>query len=283
MGFLSEMHASLPGIDALRTNVEKVITWGPWEHNRAFIIGGVIDGAARDAGNDPTTHLRPGLMLGQIRSSEGTDPLKFKEWDPTATDGTQDLAGILLWDAHMQMFSSNKDRWFGYVLVGGNVKSKAVLYPGESSHGLDGLDEEYYAKGVLASRFLLDDYPHLNAGSPIMGGWKSLVNKTADYTVVPDDNGTLFTTIGNAADIEFTLPAVAKSKGLRFGFANCEDYELMVSAAADNDIIGFNDIAAGHIALTTTGEQIGGMVEVIGLDNNKWLAITYGPHTVTAT
>lgn len=289
MGFLSEMHASLPGIDSIRQNVEAAITWGPWEYNRAFVIGAIIDGSARDAGNSPTTLLRPGLMMGQVRSSESTDPLKFKEWDPDASegDGTEDFAGVLLFDAHMQMFSTDKDRWFGYILVGGNLKSSSIIFPGESSAGLADLSSnEYYAKSVLASRFLLDDYPHQMAGSPILGGWRNIVHKTSDYTVKAADNGVLFTTLGAEAAVAFTLPAVANSKGMRFGFYNAVDQDMSVESASTGDLITYNDESADKVAVDQASEKVGVMFEAIGLDGNKWAVIHYlanAAQTITVT
>lgn len=281
MGFLSEMHASLPGIDAVRENVEAAITWGPWEYNRAFVVGAIIDGSAVDSGNTPTTVLRPGLMMGQVRSSAGTDPLKWKQWDPTATDGTQDFGGILLWDASTQLLGSARDRWFGYILVGGLLKASSVLIPGQSSAGLSGVATEYYARSVLTGRYLLDDYPHLHSGNALLGGWRNIIPKTGDYTVVAADNGTLFTTLGASGDVEFTLPAITNSKGQRYGFYCASDNELKVSSAAANDLITFNNLTASSVAITTATEHIGGMIEVIGVDNNKWLVMHYGANTLT--
>lgn len=281
MGFLSEMHASLPGIDAVRENVEAAITWGPWEYNRTFVIGAIIDGSARDAGNSPTTVLRPGLMLGQVRAASGTDPLKFKQWDPTATDGTQDFAGILLWDASMQMLGVDRDRWFGYVLVGGLVKAASVLIPGQSSAGLSGVATEHFVRGLLSGRYLMDDYPHLWNGNALMGGWKNIQSKTAAYTVVASDNGTLFNTLGAAGTVAFTLPAITNSKGMRFGFYNCVNQNMSVASAAAGDLITFNNAAASTVSFATASQKIGGMIEVIGLDNASWLVMHYGSNTLT--
>lgn len=281
MGFLSELQASLPGIDALRENVEAAITWGPWEYNRAFIQGAVIDGSAADAGGDPTTLLRPGLMMAQVRAASGTDPLKWKQWDPTATDGTQDFGGILLWDASMVMLGSARDRWFGYILTGGLVKSSSIIIPGAASAGLAGAATEYYCRGVLNGRYLLDDYPHLHAGSPILGGWKNIVTKAADYTVVAADNGTLFHTTGAAGAVTFTLPAVATCKGLRFGFFNVADQNMTVASAAAGGLITFNNAAASSVAYSTAGNKIGAYTEVIGLSATKWMVFHLCKHTLT--
>ena len=58
------------------------------------------------------------------------------------------------------------------------------------------------------------------------------VPKTANYTVVAGaDNGTHFTTTGNAGAITFTLPAVAK--GNRFRFTNTVGQAMTITAPAN--------------------------------------------------
>lgn len=50
----------------------------------------IISSAARDATATRTTKLRPGLVLGQITASK-----KYKEYDNSASDGSQVAKGIL--------------------------------------------------------------------------------------------------------------------------------------------------------------------------------------------
>jgi len=263
--------AAIPGMDAIRENIETVITWGPWEYNKAFVVPTLLDGAARDLGADPTTLLRPGLLLGMNRTS-----LKVSEFDPAAADGTQDLFGVLLWDSVSQQLGTDKDRWFGFALVGGNIKASSLIIPGAASTaGIDGKALEHYIRGIASGRYLFDDFYHQWTGGPTMGGWKAIVDKVADYTIVEADNGTLFTNLGDADAIEFTLPAIANSKGQRYGFYAAADFELKVSSAAASDLICFNNAAASSVSYATASEIIGGGFELLGLDNNKWMVI---PH-----
>lgn len=263
--------AALPGIDTIRENIETVITWGPWEYNKAFIVPTDLDGAARDQGASPTTLLRAGLLLGMNRTT-----LKCKQWNPAATDGTQDLFGVLLWDSLTQKLGVNQDRWFGFALVGGLVKSSSLIFDAASSTpGISGKAQEHFIRGVMAGRYTLDDFYHQWNGSPLMGGWKNIQHKTADYTVVAADNGTLFTNLGDADAIEFTLPAITSSKGQRYGFYVAADQNLKVSSAAAGDLIWFNDTSCDSVSFETTSEKVGGMFEVIGLDNNSWIVITH--------
>ena len=63
------------------------------DHGRESTIAIVIDSTAQDSGNTPATTLRKGLVLGKI-SATG----KYKEYDPSAGDGTN-TARVILDDA----------------------------------------------------------------------------------------------------------------------------------------------------------------------------------------
>ena len=52
--------------------------------------GVTIANTARDSGNTPTTTLRKGLVLGKVTATG-----KYKEYNDTASDGTQTAVGIL--------------------------------------------------------------------------------------------------------------------------------------------------------------------------------------------
>lgn len=275
MSLFTENRYMLPGSTTLLENVEKEIIWGPMEVARAYLVPAVVDGSARDAGGSPTTLLRPGMLMGQLRSTEGTDPLKWKEWTPAATDGTQEIGGVLVTDLFMQRNAANQDRWIGGILTGGNIKASSILVPGQSSHGLSGQALEYYIRGVLGNRFLFDDYPHMHGGGSPIFPWKAITHKATDYTVLAADNGTFFTTKGATGAVEFTLPAITASQGMRFMFYAAADENLTVSSAAAGDLICLNDLTADGVTLSTSGHIIGSSFEVIGMDNASWLVI---PH-----
>lgn len=61
-------------------------------------------------------------------------------------------------------------------------------------------------------------------GSPI-------VAKTAAYTVLPSDSGTVFTTRGAGGAVAFTLPAVAQS-GLQYTFIAVAAQSMTVTSVA---------------------------------------------------
>lgn len=59
-------------------------------HGRESAVAIVLDADARDSGNSPDTTLRKGLVLGKVTASD-----KYKEYDPTAGDGTETARLIL--------------------------------------------------------------------------------------------------------------------------------------------------------------------------------------------
>lgn len=155
--YIGAMPTNLPGIDALRTNFENMIFWGPWEYNRAFIIPAIIKSTAVDAGNTPTSLLRPGLIMGCIKAER-----KWIAWDKTgaAVDGTALLGGILLWDVSMNPDGAGaRDQWFGYVAIGGLVKASALIIPGNASAGINGDGSEGTIRTAMQDkRYILDDF-----------------------------------------------------------------------------------------------------------------------------
>lgn len=60
------------------------------DHGRESAVAVVLDAAARDSGNSPTTTLRKGLVLGKVTTSG-----KYKEYDSGASDGTETARVIL--------------------------------------------------------------------------------------------------------------------------------------------------------------------------------------------
>ena len=59
-------------------------------------VGITLASSAVDAGNTPTTTLRKGLVLGKITATG-----KYKEYDPSASDGSETAALILVDQADM--------------------------------------------------------------------------------------------------------------------------------------------------------------------------------------
>lgn len=249
----------MPGITAALETVEKQIWWNRWED--CVWVPAVIDGASRDTGNTSYTDvLRPGLILGK-KTTGG----KLIQWSPTATDGSQNIYGILGHSAKMQRLGADQDRFLGWVMIAGNLKADNLLVGGQTAWGISGLTTEFLIRAQLYGRFILSDLPHGNR----FGGWQDVKAKTADYTVTEGDNNTLFTTRGAAGAVIFTLPATAKV-GLRYGFFSAADQDMTVTAGTADTMVVINDLAADSIAISTANLKIGGMIEVFG-DGTGWL------------
>lgn len=265
--------AQLPGIDSILETTEAELTWGKREQQ--VVIGGVLDSATTDAGNGTTTILRPGLLLGRIETTK-----KWKAWSATATDGSENLWGVLLFDQSMLNAAGvAKDRWFGYCLVGGNVKASKLIVPGNASAGINGDANELLLRALMTQtgRFRLDDEPFGNPGF----GYRAVRIKTADYTILESDNGVLFHTEGASGTVIFTLPVMRA--GFRCTIAVTADQIVRVdSNPADTLIVG-NDIAGDRVSLATATELIGGVFDIIGLASGKALVVPHLWEAMTPT
>jgi len=90
MAIFPQFHGGMvaPGIQSTLETPENQFWFGRYE--QLTLLNGRIVSTAADAGNTVTTVLRQGLLLGKITTSG-----KLKEWNPTGTDGSQYIYGIL--------------------------------------------------------------------------------------------------------------------------------------------------------------------------------------------
>jgi hypothetical protein len=262
------------GVGAERATFESEILWGADQARNAVLWqSATISGAARDAGNTPTTVLRPGLLMGKITSGG-----KYIEWTPAATDGSQNLAGILDIELRAQDFdATNQDRSFRVLAARGPVKARKLLILGAAFVGH--ADEFLARRQLAAAGFVLDDDPF----GYLAGTARRTLVKAVDYTVADSDNGTLFSTRGAAGAVNFTLPAI--KRGLEFSFFNEVGQNMTITAGTADTLVVFNDLAADSIAFSTANELIGGAVTVRANDNaSKWLVfVNLGAETQTPT
>lgn len=248
----------VPGIRASLETSENQFWWDRWQNQ--IWQHCIVNGAARDTGNTGyTTILRPGLLMALVSN-------KLVAWDPTASDGSEKIFGVLGHSINMQILGANADRYIAWVMVAGCAKSNRLLVPGQTSFGITNGDYEFLTRAQLYGRILLSDDPMGNKM-----GTQRIIAKTDDYSVVTTDNGTLFTNEGAAKAINFTLPA--PDVGLRYEFHVVADYGVTVTAATAGQLIVFNDVAANSVAFSTSGDLIGGHITVIGLSSTKWLVI----------
>lgn len=249
--------------------VENAFYW--YHHPLNVFTGGTLVSTAADSGNTVTDILRPGLLLGRVYSSG-----KYKEWNPTGTDGSQYIAAIL--DnpgVKMNANSVAKDRFRGTLMVRGQVNPARLLVPGQASYGITGIATEFLIRSQLhQAGFLLLEDPgtgSMLSSARFFHGYTTVIAKTADYTVSAYESGTLFTTRGASGTVIFTLPATAY-KGLHYSFYNAADQTMTVTAGTADTMVAINDLTADSVGFATASSKIGGMITVIG-DGTGWLTV----------
>jgi hypothetical protein len=110
---------------------------------------------------------------------------------------------------------------------------------------------------------------------------QNVVAKTASYTLLPTDSGTLFHTTGATGAVTFTLPAVATSAGLTYTFMNTVDQNMVVAAPTDT-MVADGDATATSATWSTTSHKIGGACTV-SCDGAKWFLLSCGNLSAVAT
>ncbi len=259
MTYLGSGQELYPGMTAVNETQEANILYGRTEW--AWYETAQLISSAVDAGNTPTTLLRPGLALGRITSSK-----LLKAWDPAAVDGSQYLFGILTQQVNMLINGTATAKLTGKVLVRGGLKAANILIAGVA---LAGHASESAFRNQAAKNFLLDDNIGLGQGP-----WRDYQIVTADRTVALADQDVMFVCKGGSGTVVFTLPATALL-GQRYGFYNAQGQTMTIASGTADKMIILNDLEADSISLQTANELIGGSFEVIGQADGKWLVI---PH-----
>lgn len=243
----NDMYGSMPGISTAQETYENHFRFG---RDTGAIVGAVISSTALDAGNTPTTVLRAGLILGQITSTG-----ELAQHSVTATDGTDQVYGVLM-DTFNILDGTNAARdLFAWVLVSGSLKAANLINLTEM------------ARAQMAGRFIFDDRNFV----PNSSGMNRIIAKPSGYTVTAADSNTLFTTTGAVGAVTFLLPTTV-TKGSRFRFYNTVGQNMVITAAA-NKMIGFNNATATTLTFSTAGNLIGASVEFVADDTGtKWMS-----------
>jgi hypothetical protein len=250
-GMLAELFEVQPDL----TNV----FWGRLDH-QVISFNEVVDGAARDAGNTGYTDtLRPGLVLGKVTATG-----KVKQFDPAATDGSEVPYGVLLIAQKTTRLGSNQDRLIGQVLRGGCLKVKGLCLADSATYGLVGHAQEFAVRHAFYNMFKFDD--------SVVGydaqRFTSFVAKTGNYTLVDADAGKMFTNLGAAGAVTFTLPATPKAMQA-FWFRAVANQNLIVAVSGGDKLLINNDTAADSVAVQTASNIIGNGFYVVG-DGTYW-------------
>ena len=225
-----------------------------------------MSSAAVDAGSTPTTYLRAGLLLGKITSSG-----LYKAYDPASTDGSQVAVCVLAQEMSMLSSAGTAEVKDAHVALTGVLRASVLV----------NVDNMARRQLIASGKFLFDD--EITGRLAFGGVPQSEVAKTADYTVVAADAGTLFTTLGASGAVNFTLPALAAGLG-PFEFLCLADQNMTVTSAEGDNIVTDNDLSADSIAFSTASHKIGGHIQIwANGPGTKWYWRNMGPLTNTIT
>ncbi len=243
--------AGVPGVSPAVETYEAAICWGP--DVLRHITNAYIDSTATDPTSSTTFNLRVGLLMGQIAASGA-----WKNYSPTATDGSEVAAGVMLTSVRMtEVMTQVAQGRFYAILVGGPVQASKLI-------GLD-----LHARNQMSGAFWFDDilgYPGCH-----WFPWKRFQTKTANYAVTANDNFTVFDNTGATGTVTFTLPPIAN--GYYFAFRGAAAQTLAVTSFEGANIIALNNLTANTLTFSTGGQQIGAMVTLFSnAAGTKWIA-----------
>jgi hypothetical protein len=214
-----------------------------------FIKGAILDSTTVDSRSSTTSDLQEGLVLGKITSTG-----KLVHYDPAATDGSQQ-AVALLFHALSTLNAAG---------VAADKQARVVFFA-QDVKAAQCSTLDLLARRHFAGRITFDDDSWINNDA----GFRAVMVKTTDYTVLAADNNKTFSTRGASGAVNFTLPTLAR--GLRYRFFNEADQNMTITSATADTIVGPNDLALDSVAFSTAGDKIGACIEVWANDNaSKW-------------
>lgn len=266
MSALPSMGA-MPGFSTLSATIEAAITWGGDRAPYLEQEGVVIDSTCVDAGNTPTSYLRPGLLLG--KASSGGAAGRLVAYAAGNTDGSQQVWGVLLRGISMLDLNGVAENKYGKILVGGPVKSGALI-------GLD-----IFARRQMEGRFQFDDdiAGEYGAGLPFP---QLEVAKTANYQILAADCGKLFTNAGAAGAVTLTLPVL--TPGFSVEVQAIAAQSLAVASSEGTNIVWDGNASASSLTFSTASHIVGGHLQFnCNAAGTKWYVRQLGPSGCTVT
>lgn len=270
---LGTQFLAAPGITAAIESIENQFWFQSYMINQRIPV--IIDGSARDTGNTSNTKtLRVGLALGGPIESGG-DQYKVKEWDLTATDGSQFFYGFLLYGVNMSDANGSDQDRYSDVMVGGAVYSDYIIIAGNTALGISGNNAN--AMIVMAQeRFLLDK--HVKKRLPKMALPPITLGATP-ITLTAADSGRSFTNLGAVASKTVVIPDPLP--GLCFAFYDVAGQDIVIDPALADCICVPGNLLADTVTLVS-GTTVGSYVELTGISTTLYLA-TRQAGTVTGT
>lgn len=247
----------MPGVDAIQSTLAYDITWGG-TRNQIEILqahGVHYSSVMRDAGATPTTTIRAGLIVGK-NSTSG----ELEEWDADATDGTQDLFGVVPTEFPiLDNFGTATDRNAPSAIVKAPLRARSLLIQGTvlTSH----VDEFLAREALRAMGCVLDDDPQgFKAGGQAPPRYATVTGTTD--TLTEAENGSVIN-YSNAASVTVTLPTI--HAGLTYTLIRSGDEEFVITSAEGDNVIAGNDLSADSITWTTASEHLGAAATVRGI------------------
>ncbi len=272
MGVLGGSYGNLPGLDTAYSTYETSFGWGPYPRV-VYILPKEVDANAVDARFTGTTwRLGAGLVMGVITTSGN-----YTNYSPTATDGSQIAAGVLMESYRRQdIFSGSNVAKQAAMMVAGPVRAA----------GLAGLDQKA-RYDLHASGFVFDDDPR----GPVQ--WRQIEIAGNQTVTIPTpavgatyQNATEFVVTSGGGAATFNLPTIAP--GLRYKFYNANGQQLTVTATTNN-VIAFNNTAATSLTFNSSNALVGGSMTLtaafISGNTYKWMlnVDSAGANTITVS
>ena len=99
----------------------------------------------------PQQILRSGLVMGYHTANR-----VWEQWQPGASDGTENIRGYLYIEQQMSVAGVPEGRWRGAVVWGGPIQASRIIIPGEVNPGIAGHAQEATIRA--ATQWTMDDY-----------------------------------------------------------------------------------------------------------------------------
>lgn len=251
-----------PGLESVLETVQNQFWWG--RNEQQVFMPCTVSGAARDSGNTVTSVLRGGLLMGKVKATG-----LYKEWNPTGTDGSEVIAGILPSPLTMVDAGADTDR-YTYMWVSGNAYSDRILVPGNAAEGIVGDAQEWNVVNQLVDKRVLLD-KHLQYGNPLVYRPRYMTTTAVTgevaldaVTVLEADHGRTFNFAAADGATAVTLPE--PKVGLTFTFVN------PVAQTITLDIGTGKFATPGAVNQDTIALTIGESCRVVGISSSVYYA-----------
>lgn len=104
---------------------------------------------------------------------------------------------------------------------------------------------------------------------PLSSVSNTVIAKTIDYSISPNETGQYFTNEGASTGITFSLPSAVKN--MRYSFLLQNSNQMVVQASASDTIrIGLDVTSSGG---TVTAFDAGSSITLVAINSTEWLSL----------